>query len=182
MGEKRILIVDDEENILRALRRALMDEDYRIETARNGIEALEKLEEFSPEVILSDNMMPGMGGLELLQQIKKRYPGIIGILITGRSDVSITIAAINQGEIFRFLLKPWDDEELKMTLRIAFQFHDLLEENTKLAATVRKQSALLDDIEKKYPGITKVTREEDGTIQFEDEEYTSIVQAFQVKE
>lgn len=182
MLEKKILIVDDEENILKALQRAVMDENYTIETAHNGIEALEKLKVFSADIVLSDNMMPGMGGLELLHKVKKLYPGIIGILITGRSDVKITITAINQGEIFRFLLKPWDDEELKMTLRIAFQFHDLTVENKKLVAIVRKQSSLLEDFEKKYPGITKVAREEDGTIQFEDEDYSSIIQTFQVKE
>jgi DNA-binding NtrC family response regulator len=182
MPEKRILIVDDEENILKALQRALIDEDYTIETAQNGMEALEILKMYSADVVLSDNMMPGISGLDLLQQIKQLYPNIIGILITGRSDVKITIAAINQGEIFRFLLKPWDDEELKMTLRIAFQYHDLIVENKKLAATVKQQSSLLEEIEKKYPGITKVARAEDGTIQFEDEDFNSIVQPFQVKE
>ena len=182
MREKKILIVDDEENILNALQRALMDEDYTIETAGNGIEAMEKLKTYAADIVLSDNMMPGISGLDLLQQVKQLYPDIISILITGRSDVKITIAAINQGAFFRFLLKPWDDEELKMTLRTAFQYHDLMLENKKLCTTVKKQFSLLEDIEKKYPGITKVARAEDGTIQFEDEDYSSIVQIFQVKE
>ena len=182
MREKKILIVDDEENILKALQRTLMDEGYTIETARDGMEALEKLKTYSADVVLSDNMMPGMSGLNLLQQVKQLYPNIIGILITGRSDIKITISAINQGEVFRFLLKPWDDKELKTILRISFQYHDLIVENKKLAATIKKQFSLLEGIEKKYPGITKVARAEDGTIHFEDEDYNSIVQTFQVKE
>ena len=169
MQERRILIVDDEENVLRALERTLIDEDYKIETAGSADEALEKLKMFPADIVLSDNMMPGMNGLEFLQQVKVIYPKTIRILITGRSDVQMTIEAINEGEIFRFLLKPWNDEELKVTIRIAFKYHDLITENKKLSATVEKQSSLLEEIEIKYPGITKVKRDEDGSIIFEDD-------------
>ena len=181
MQERKILIVDDEENVLRSLKRTLMDENYTMETAKNGHEALEKLKMFHADIVLSDYMMPGMNGLELIQQVKQLYPQAICILITGKSDVQITIAAINKGEIFRFLLKPWDDEELKMTLRIAFQYYHLILDNKRLAATVKKQSSLLEEIEKKHPGISKVKREEDGTVVFEDEECEDIIQSFQVK-
>ncbi len=169
MLERRILIVDDEENVLRALERSLIDEDYEIETAGSAKEALEKLMTFPADIVLSDNMMPGMNGLEFLEQAKQIYPNTIRILITGRSDVQITIEAINNGEIFRFLLKPWNDEELKVTIRIAFRYHDLITENKRLSETVEKQSSLLEEIEIKYPGITKVKRDEDGSIIFEDD-------------
>jgi len=182
MRERKILIVDDEENVLRAFERTLIDENYEIENASNGPEALEKLKLFPADIVLSDYMMPGMNGLELLQQVKQLYPDTIGILITGRSDMQITIVAINKGEIFRFLLKPWDDEELRMTLRIAFQYHDLILDNKRLSATVRKQFSLLEEIERRHPGITKVKRGEDGSILFEDEEPDNrIIQSFRLK-
>ena len=111
-----------------------------------------------------------MSGLEFLQQAKQLYPDTIRILITGSSDTKITIEAINKGEIFRFLLKPWNDEELKMTLRITFQYHDLIQENKRLAATVKKQSFLLEELEKQNPGIL-----------FEDEEYDEAIKSFQVE-
>jgi len=182
MRERKILIVDDEEKVSRALERTLMDENYEIEKASNGQEALEILKMFPAGIVLSDYMMPGMSGLELLQQVKQLYPDTIRILITGRSDMQITIEAINKGDIFRFLLKPWDDEELRMTLRIAFQYHDLILDNKRLSATVRKQSSLLEEIERKHPGITKVKREEDGSILFEDEDSDDIIQTFQIEE
>ena len=169
MQERRILIVDDEENVLRALERTLIDENYKIETAGNAEEALDKLKAFPAAIVLSDNMMPGMNGQEFLQRVKQIYPNTIRILITGRSDVLMTIEAINKGEIFRFLLKPWNDEELKVTIRIAFKYHDLITENKRLSKTVEKQSSLLEEIEIKYPGITKVKKDEDGSIIFEDD-------------
>ena len=181
MQERKILIVDDEEKVLRALERTLMDDTYTVETACDGKEALEKLKVSPTDIVLSDYMMPGMNGLELFEQIKQLYPDIIRILITGRSDIQITIEAINKGDIFRFLLKPWDDEELKMALHTAFQYYDLISMNKSLEATVRKQSSLLDEIERQRPGITKVKREEDGTVLFEDENPDDIIQAFQIK-
>jgi len=175
------MIVDDEEKVLKALERALIDENYKIVTAVNGKEALEKLELFPADIVMSDYTMPGMSGLEFLQQAKQLYPDTIRILITGSTDTKITIEAINKGEIFRFLLKPWNDEELKMTLRITFQYHDLIQENKRLAATVKKQSFLLEELEKQNPGITKVDKEEDGSILFEDEEYDEAIKSFQVE-
>lgn len=182
MQGRRIMIVDDEENVLQALKRALIDEDYTIVTARNGKEALDKLGLSPVDIVMSDHTMPSMSGLEFLQQAKQRYPDTIRILITGKSDTQITIEAINRGEIFRFLLKPWNDEELKMTLRTAFEYHDLLSENKRLAATVKKQSSLLEKLERQNPGITKVDKEADGCIVFENEDFDATIQAFQVNE
>ena len=94
----------------------------------------------------------------------------------------MTIEAINKGEIFRFLLKPWNDEELKVTIRIAFKYHDLITENKRLSKTVEKQSSLLEEIEIKYPGITKVKKDEDGSIIFEDDQVDDTIQTFEAKQ
>ncbi len=182
MQERRVLIVDDEENVLKALERALIDEDYTIEGPGNGEEALEKLKTFPADIVLSDYMMPGINGLELLSKVKQRLPNTITILITGQTDLKMSIEAINRGKIFRFLLKPWDDEELKMGISIAFKYHDLILRNKRLEVTVGKQSLLLDEIEKKYPGITKIKREEDGTILLDEDDSEDIIDEFQIKE
>ena len=180
MQGRKVLIVDDDPNILNALQRVLLDEDYEVETAGSAEEALEKLKLFPAGIVLSDYMMPVMSGLELLGKVKQRLPHTVTILITGKAELEVPIEAINKGDIFRFLLKPWDDEELKMALRVAFQYHDLISENRRLAETVKKQSSLLEDIESKYPGITKVKKEEDGSIVFEDEDSDEIIDKFQL--
>ncbi len=127
-------------------------------------------------------MMPGMCGVELLHKLKQRLPHIVPILITGRGDMKISIESINQGEIFRFLLKPWNNEELRMTLQTAFKYHDVILENERLTKTVQKQSSLLDEIEKKYPGISEIKTEEDGTILLEDEDFSDALETLHVQE
>ena len=160
----------------------MIEEGYEVETATNGQEALRKMEVFPAEVVLSDYMMPDMDGIELLKKIKQSYPHVIPILLTGRGDLKVSFKAINQGEIFRFLLKPWDTEELNMTIHTALQYYDLILENKRLAKTVKKQQSLLEEIENKYPGITEVNEEEDGTIPIEDEDYSDVINYFQVEE
>ena len=182
MQERRILIVDDEPSVLSTLQDILMAEGYEIETASSGQEALRKMEIFPAEIVLSDYMMPGMDGIELLKQIKQSYPHIIPILLTGRGDFKISFKVINKGEIFRFLLKPWNIEELNMTLHTALRYHDLILENDNLAKTVKKQNSFLEEIEKRYPGITEINEEDDGTIHIEDEDCSDIINSFQIRE
>ena len=182
MQERKILIVDDEPSVLSTLQDILMAEGYEIETASSGQEALRKMEIFPAEIVLSDYMMPGMDGIELLKKIKQSYPHVIPILLTGRGDLKVSFKAINQGKIFRFLLKPWDTEELNMTIHTALQYYVLILENKRLAKTVKKQQSLLEEIENKYPGITEVNEEEDGTIHIEDEDYSDVINYLQVEE
>lgn len=182
MQGRKVLLVDDEPDVLDTLHSILSDEGYEVEIAHGGQEALDKIEEFPAEIVLSDYMMPGMCGVELLHTIKQRLPHIIPILITGRGDMKISIESINQGEIFRFLLKPWNNQELKMTLQTALQYHDVIIENERLTTTVKRQSNLLDEIEKKYPGITEMQIEEDGTILLEDEDFSDALRTLHVEE
>jgi DNA-binding NtrC family response regulator len=182
MQTRKLLIVDDELEVLNILRDVFMHEGYEIETATSGQEALRKMEVFPAEIVLSDYMMPGMDGIELLKKIKQCYPHIIPILLTGRGDLTVSLKAINQGEIFRLLLKPWDNEELKMTIHTSLQYYDLILENEKLAKTVKRQDFLLEEIEKKYPGITEINKEEDGRISIEDEDSSDIINPFPIRE
>ena len=182
MTLRKVLIVDDDPDALECLQILLDEEGYAVQTAHSSHEALKIIQSFSPEIVLSDYMMPGMCGVELLHKIKEHVPTVVPILITGHADLKISIGSINQGEIYRFLLKPWQADELRMTVRTALHYHDLLLENERLTNTVKRQSNLLEDIEKKYPGMTTIKTEEDGTILLEDEDFSDTLQALLVEE
>lgn len=137
--ENRILIVDDEPHILKALSRTLAGEDYEVMTAGGGEEALELVRRYKFKVVVSDERMPGMYGSELLGTISIRQPEVVKMLLTGYASVEAAIRAVNEGEICRFLVKPWDDFELKMAIRMGLEKYDLEMKNRKLQALVRTQ-------------------------------------------
>ncbi|OGQ98578.1 MAG: two-component system response regulator [Deltaproteobacteria bacterium RIFOXYD12_FULL_55_16] len=140
----KILFVDDEENILRSLRRLFMDEEVEIFTASSGAQALEILaRETEIGVIVSDQRMPEMTGVDFLEKSKAISPHSIRILLTGYADVNAAIDAINRGGTFRYLNKPWNDDELVQAVTSAMQMYHLLAENKRLAATVKQQNAEL---------------------------------------
>jgi len=141
--EDRILIVDDEEHILRALKRTLMDEDYVIDKALDGEEALEMIGKRPYKVVISDERMPGMLGSELLAMISLRRPEVVKIMLTGHASVEAAMNAVNQGEICRFLLKPWDNSELRMAVRAGIEKYNLEMQNRQLLALIRTQTLKL---------------------------------------
>jgi len=122
-GGQTLLVVDDENNMLSALKRLLRSENYRILTASSGDEALAVLASHPVGVIVTDQLMPGMRGAELLERVRLIYPNITRILLSGHTGVDNLAEAVNRGEIFRFLSKPWDDEELLETIHVAFQHY-----------------------------------------------------------
>lgn len=162
MQDYIILIVGDDEKVINALVRVLHPEGYRILTASDSQEALRKLEETEVDLILADNQMSGMSGIELFFILKKRWPDTMRLLITGRADTEVTINAISKGEVYRFITKPWDPEDLKVTIRRALEHHKLMRENQNLLQTVEKQADILSELEKKYPGITALPYDEEG--------------------
>src|SRR4030042_375317 len=105
-----VLLVDDEANVLRSLERTLRNEEYAILTAGSAAEALDILETMPVDLIISDLGMPGMNGFELLKTVKGKYPAVARIILTGQSDTPTVLRAINEGEVFRFFTKPWDNE------------------------------------------------------------------------
>ncbi len=123
---RAVLFVDDEEKVLASLKRTLHDEPYNTLFACGGKEALEILQQQEVHVIVTDMRMPEMDGLELLKTVKKDYPHIIRMVLSGYADMDTLLGAINQGEIFRFIPKPWkSNEELKTIIRQAIEFYDL---------------------------------------------------------
>lgn len=112
-----VLFVDDDAFILNALRRLMRREGFSFMTAGSGREALEILESEAIPVIVSDYMMPEMNGAELLSVIRSRWPETVRVILSGYSDKDVINAALTTKVVHRFLLKPWDDEELKKTIR-----------------------------------------------------------------
>lgn len=173
-----ILIVDDEENILNALKRLFRKENYQILTSKSGEEGLKILDEQEVDLIISDLKMPFMNGVEFLSKAKEKDPSALRIMLTGHADLQSVLDAIDKGQVYRFLLKPWDDEELRMSIKHAIDFHRLQKENKALAQTVKKQNIILSELEKEHPGITTVKKSQNGTILLECEE---IIQKYEEK-
>jgi DNA-binding NtrC family response regulator len=136
-----ILLVDDEPEILFSLR-GLLRRDFDLHTAVSGAEALEVLRKHPVHVIMSDQRMPEMTGVELLRRARGECPAAIRIVFTGYADIKAVVDAINQGQIYRYLTKPWDPDELVAVLRQACEHHDLLAERRRLLQDLREHVAL----------------------------------------
>lgn len=135
-----LLLVDDEPSILSALRRLFRPQGYRILLAESGAAALDMLAAEPVDLVLSDMRMPGMDGATLLEQVRQRWPQTLRMLLTGYADISSTIAAINRGEIHRYIAKPWDDQDLVLSVREGLTRRALELENRRLLALTRAQN------------------------------------------
>lgn len=116
-----VLFIDDEVSILKSIQRAFKDHDFNLLTASSSQKAVEILSRNDIAVVVTDNMMPGMNGLDLLRMVKVISPDTIRIMLTGHASLDTAIEAINLGEVFRFVVKPWNDKALKETLEEALQ-------------------------------------------------------------
>jgi len=119
-----ILLVDDEEMVLRALRRMLAKQEWDVDTAESGDQALEIMRQKPISLVISDQRMPDMTGLELLRTVKDLYPDTVRIILTGYAEMDVVVKAINQGEVYRFMTKPWNNAELIETVREAIQHYE----------------------------------------------------------
>lgn len=160
----RILIVDDEMNVLRALSRSLRKEPYEVITATSANIALDYFSEKPFDLVISDYMMPKYNGIEFLSRIHEDYPDTIRIILTGYADMDAAIKAINEGGVYRFLTKPWNDEDLKITIRLALEHLALLRENRRLANELKQKNQVLQALEGEHPGISQVKRDEQGRV------------------
>ncbi len=166
--KSEVLLVDDEEQVIRALRRALMDENYEICSAANGEEAWALFCQRPFKVVVCDERMPGMSGAELLTRVSNRFPETVRIMLTGQATLDAAMKAVNEGEIYRFFAKPWNDMEVRLSIRSAIEKHDLEQKNRKLLALARHQAQKLEFLELKHPGITDLSRSEDGRFLMEE--------------
>jgi len=156
----RILLVDDEPNVLKALQRVFAHENYRIVTAGSGQQALALLDNETFQLMITDYKMPGMTGGELIKQARERYPDMLRIMLTGHADTSAVMSAIKEGAVYKFILKPWNDDDLRVSVGLAMEQYDLIQKNralqqnneaksreinalSKLAVTNRSQLAIM---------------------------------------
>lgn len=148
-----LLCIDDEPNILSALKRLLRKENFRLLTAGSGKEGLALLSENEVHVVLSDQRMPEMNGTEFLKEVKAAHPDIIRIILTGYTDVDSISEAINEGHIYKFFLKPWNDQNLKLEIRQAMEQYDLVQDNKRLHEQVLQQNEELKKINENLESI-----------------------------
>jgi DNA-binding NtrC family response regulator len=167
--DRTLLIVDDEEMVRRALTRTLRADGYRLFTAASGEEALALLEQQSVAMVISDQRMGAMSGINLLRQVSERWPETLRVVLTGHADLAMALEAINQGGLYGFLTKPWDDLALRQVIRLGFERYALAQENSQLRETVRAHERILDRLEAEHPGIASVRRDATGAVVIDDE-------------
>jgi two-component system probable response regulator PhcQ len=152
--EKRglILIVDDDELVLNSLAREIKGEGYQVLSADNAKSALQLLKDQSADVVISDHKMPGVQGLSLLRIIKDHYPDIVRIMLTGYADLEAALTAINDIEVFRFYVKPWNRVDLLNGIGDAMRLRSFRVESKKLFKSMSDQLARLKALN---PDFTK---------------------------
>jgi len=159
---RTLLIVDDEPNILAALRRLLRNEGYQLLTASSPQQALSLLAMNNVDVILSDQRMPGMSGVEFLRRAKELFPETIRIVLSGFTEIKSITDAVNEGAIYKFFTKPWDDQQLRDNIAEAFRTKELDDENRRLQQALRAANRELAELN---TGLQTMTERQRATLQ-----------------
>ncbi|MDY6951780.1 MAG: response regulator [Thermodesulfobacteriota bacterium] len=159
-----VLCVDDEKNILNSLKRLLRKEGYNLLTASSGPEGLKILEQSDVHLVICDQRMPGMSGTDFLASVKEKYPDAIRIVLTGYTEVDAITESVNKGHIYKFFLKPWNDQSLKLEIRQALEQYDLVQANKSLNKRVLEQNEELKRINENLEELVR-QRTEDLDIQ-----------------
>lgn len=156
---RRLLLVDDEINILSALKRLLRQDKYDIMTANNGQEALEALKNSPVDVIVTDQRMPGMTGVEFLRLAKESYPDTIRIVLSGYTELQSVTDAVNEGAVYKFLTKPWDDVQLRGHVAEAFKRKEMGDENLRLQQQLLLANMALETTNRELDKLLKEQEE-----------------------
>ena len=163
-----IVCVDDDPSVLTAVARSLRRDDLEIRTTESPTDALAWIANDEVAVLVSDYDMPGMTGAQLAGHARLLRPEVVRILLTGQKDLETAIDGINQGEVFRFISKPFDREHLRQSVDAALERHrELLELSGDRERRQRRQR-LRAALEGEFRGITEVAREPDGRYAVED--------------
>ena len=142
MEKRTVLFVDDDEIVLMSLQRGLRDEPYNKVFARSGKDALRILKDNDVHVVVTDMRMPEMSGLEFLKIVKENYPNVVRIVFSGYIQVTTLLTAINQGEIYRYIPKPWKvDDDFKAVIQQAMEYYNLNEQRDMMIAQLMELQA-----------------------------------------
>jgi diguanylate cyclase (GGDEF)-like protein/PAS domain S-box-containing protein len=156
--QRTLLLVDDEPSIVASLKRLFRPDGHIILTANSGHEGLEVLSKHKVDVIISDQRMPGMTGVEFLRAAKVNYPDTIRIVLSGYTELKFVTDAINEGAVYRFLTKPWEDGQLREHIHKAFEHKELLEDNRQLDIKIRSTNQELVAANRQLGDVLQKTR------------------------
>jgi DNA-binding NtrC family response regulator len=159
-----ILLVDDEPNVTEALKRALRREPYEVLTATSGAAAQELLERHHVDVVVSDEQMPGMSGSVFLADVRKKFPHTIRMILTGQASLEAAVRAINEGEVYRFFLKPCNPTDLISTMQQALAHKRLEDQSRRLLREYQRQASTLARLERDSPGLLHLDTDEQGAV------------------
>lgn len=174
-----VLIVDDEANVLASLKRVLRDESFDILTAQSGQDALALFESHVIDVLVSDERMPHMDGTTLLAEVQKRHPRCIRILLTGYPNVESLIKSINQGQLYRFIAKPWNDDEVRSVLRQASRYAFAERERVRLTKLLQVRNRKLRELNQQLESsVVKRTNALRKAIQLRDRAYKKLERSY----
>ena len=158
--ERTLLLVDDEPNILAALKRQMRGANCRILTASGGQQGLELLESEPVDVIVSDQRMPGMTGVEFLRVVKSSHPDTVRMVLSGFTELQSVTDAVNEGAIYKFLTKPWDDTQLRAHIEEAFRHKEMVDENRRLGLELRTANLELASANRQLEDVLELQREQ----------------------
>ncbi len=167
MKEIHVLFLDDEEKVLNSIKRMFANEPYGVAVARNYLEAMEIISREKIKVVLSDQRMPDISGVEFLRRVRVQYPDVVRILFTAYADLLAAEQAINVGEVFRFINKPWHQDELKATVVGAMYHYDLVKENRQLFESVKAKNEELQLANRKLKVLYDIQKEFSSTLSHE---------------
>lgn len=141
-----VLLVDDEPNILKSLQRLMLGTGYEVLMAESGEAGLEMLAHHATHLVISDYRMQGMNGVEFLARVKEEYPETMRLILSGFADATAIVEAINDGQVYKFMPKPWDDQELLITVKRALEQYSLQQENARLYEELRTRNIALEEM------------------------------------
>ncbi|MCW9018284.1 MAG: response regulator, partial [Kangiellaceae bacterium] len=148
VNQYKILLVDDEPAVLKSLKRCFRRENYNILTVDNPLDALGIIAKEPIQLVVSDFKMPKMNGADFLREVKKTHPQIIRIMLTGHADTSAVMTAIKEGAVYKFILKPWNDDDLRVTVALALEQYELQVKNQALEEENKKHQKDLSRLNK----------------------------------
>lgn len=152
---RTVLLVDDDQALIDGIARRLHGSGYAVIGASSGEDALRILESSAVDVLVSDEAMPGMSGVELLTEVHRRWSDVITIMLSGRATAGTIVRALNQGQIFRFLIKPCDVDEITESLRQAIAHRQVIERCREILPLCRRMQELLAAVERLHPGMLR---------------------------
>ena len=159
-----ILLVDDESQVTEALKRSFRREPYEFLTATSGAQAQQILEGQHVDVVVSDEQMPGMSGSQFLSWVRTKYPHTIRMILSGQASLEAAVRAINEGEVYRFFLKPCNPTDLMFTIRQALAHKRLEEQSRRLLREFQRQAAILAKVNPSGPDLLHLNTDEQGAV------------------